>query len=254
MPFTVVAGQRVYYVAQRPVPAPRPPVIFVHGAAGSHRHWLYQVRDLPESNTHAPDLPGHGKSEGPARDSIGDYSEWLVAFCDALELPKAVIVGHSMGGGIALDFALRFPERVAGLALVATGARLRVAPALMNLIREDAAQAAQLITDWAFGPEAPPEMVRLSRQQMSAISPQVLYDDFSASDRFDLMERIQEIDTAAVIICGTHDQLTPLKYSIFLRDHLSGAELHIVEGAGHMVMIEKPQAVLHALRALVGTL
>jgi pimeloyl-ACP methyl ester carboxylesterase len=159
-----------------------------------------------------------------------------------------------MGGGIALDFALRFPERVAGLALVATGARLRVAPALMNLIREDAAHAAQLITDWAFGPEAPQEMVRLSHQQMSAISPQVLHDDFLASDRFDLMERIQEIDASAVIICGMHDQLTPPKYSIFLRDHLSGAELHIVEGAGHMVMVEKPQSVLHALRAFLQTL
>jgi pimeloyl-ACP methyl ester carboxylesterase len=215
---------------------------------------LYQVRDLPESNTHAPDLPGHGKSEGPARDSIGGYSEWLVALCDALELPKAVIVGHSMGGGIALDFALRFRERVAGLALVATGARLRVVPALLNLIREDAAQASQLIADWAFGPEAPPELVRLGRQQMSAVPPQVLYDDFSASDRFDLMDRIQEISAAAVIICGTHDQLTPPKYSIFLRDHLSRANLHIVEGAGHMVMVEKPQSVLHALRAFLQTL
>jgi pimeloyl-ACP methyl ester carboxylesterase len=215
---------------------------------------LYQIRGLPESNTHAPDLPGHGKSAGPARDSIGDYSEWLVAFCDALELPKAVIIGHSMGGGIALDFALRFPERVAGLALVATGARLRVAPALLNLIREDAAQAAHLISDWAFGPEAPPEMVRLGRRQMSAVSPQVFYDDFSASDRFDLMDQIQEIGAAAVIICGTHDKLTPPKYSIFLRNHVPNAELHIVEGAGHMVMIEKPQAVLRALRAFLAAL
>jgi pimeloyl-ACP methyl ester carboxylesterase len=247
MPFLTVAGLRVHYVCREPIPARRPPVVFIHGAGGTHQHWLHQVRDLPESPTYALDLPGHGRSAGEGRDTIAGYSDWLETFLDAAGLEQTVLVGHSMGGAIALDVALRFPARLTGLGLVATGARLRVAPAILDGLRQHPEAAVRLICDAAFGPEAPPEMARLGRRQMAAIPPDVLHDDFLACDAFDVLGHLAGIRAPTLVLCGTQDYLTPLKYSTYLRDQIPGATLHLVEGAGHMVMVEQPLKVSQAL-------
>jgi pimeloyl-ACP methyl ester carboxylesterase len=254
MPYLTVMGAKAHYVHRRPVPAPGPPVILIHGAGGTHQHWLYQVRDLSQSPTYALDLPGHGRSEGGGRDSVTAYGDWLVAFLDAAGLETAVLVGHSMGGAISQDVALRHPARVAGLGLVGTGARLRVAPAILDGIHQDYEAAVRLICDWAFGPETPRELVRQGRRQMSTTPPDVLHGDFAACDAFDIMDRLGEIAAPAVIVCGTQDWLTPSKYSLYLRDHLAGARLHLVEGAGHNVMIERPEAVAEALEGFLAGL
>jgi pimeloyl-ACP methyl ester carboxylesterase len=254
MPFLTVAGAKTHYVHRRPVPGPRPPVVFIHGAGGTHQQWLYPLRDLSLSPTYAMDLPGHGRSEGPGRDSIAAYGDWLVAFLDAVGLERAVLVGHSMGGAIAQDVALRHPARAAGLGLIATGARLRVVPAILDGIRQDPEAAVRLICDTVFSPETPPEMVRLGRRQMEATAPEVLYGDFIACDAFDMMARLGEIDTPTFVLCGSQDVVTPTKYSTYLRDRIRGANLHLVEGAGHMVMVERPEAVLQALTAFLQRL
>lgn len=254
MPTIDLGGQKVYYVQRRPAPARQPAVVLIHGAGGTHQQWLYQVRDLPAAATFAPDLPGHGRSEGPGRSLVAAYGDWLLGFLDGLGLEKAVLAGHSMGGAIALDVALRFPERVAGLGLVATGARLRVAPAILDCLRQDPAEAIRLIAGWSYGPEAPPEMVRLGRRQMAEGDPNVLYGDFAACDVFDLRDRLSEIRAPAAIVCGTADRMTPVKYATFLQESLAGATLHLVEGAGHMVLLERPRAVVQALAALLKAL
>ena len=251
MPFLTVAGARAHYVGQRPVPEAGPSVVFVHGAGGTHQHWLHQVRDLPRSPTYALDLPGHGRSEGQGRNTISAYGDWLVEFLDAAGKDQAVLVGHSMGGAIALDVALRHAGRVAGLGLVATGARLRVAPAILDGILEDREAAVRLICDFAFGPETSPEMVRMGRRQMGAIPPNVIHGDFAACDAFNVMDRLGEIATPAFVLCGTQDHLTPRKYSIYLRDRIAHSVLHLVEGAGHMVMVERPEAVVAALSSFL---
>lgn len=254
MPHISLGGQKVYYVQRRPAPARQPAVVLIHGAGGTHQQWLYQVRDLPAAATFAPDLPGHGRSEGQGRSLVAAYGDWLLAFLDDLGLKKAVLAGHSMGGAIALDVALRFPERVAGLGLVATGARLRVAPAILECLRQNPEEAIRLIAEWSYGAQAPPEMVRLGRRQLAAGDPEVIYRDFMACDAFDLRDRLAEIRAPAVIVCGTGDRMTPVKYATFLRDQLPGADLRLVEGAGHMVLVERPQAVVQALAALLQAL
>ena len=254
MPFVMVAGARAHYVHRRPVPASRPPVVFIHGAGGTHQHWLYQVRDLPDAPSYAVDLPGHGRSEGAGRDSVAAYGDWLVAFLDAAEVDRAVLVGHSLGGGIAQDVALRYPARVAGLGLIATGARLRVAPAILDGLRQEPKATVQLICNYVYGPETPAEVARQGRRQMEAIPPEVYIGDFVACNTFDVMTRLDEIAVSTLVLCGTQDLMTPLKYSLYLRDHIQGATFHQVEGAGHMVMIERPEAVAQALIAFLEQL
>ncbi len=249
MPYLDVGGRRAHYLHRAPVPAGSLPLVYLHGAGGTHQHWLYQVRGLPRTPTYALDLPGHGQSTGPGYDSIQAYADWLVAFLDAAGLDQIVLAGHSMGGAIALQAALQHPGRVAGLVLIATGARLRVAPGLLDAIRQDLTAAIGLMGDWAYGPEALPEMVRLGQRQLAAAGPEILYGDFQACDGFNVLDRLGEISAPTLILCGTLDRMTPTKYSTYLRDNIRGASLVLVEGAGHMLMIENPGAVAGALAA-----
>ncbi len=254
MAYATIAGERIFYTLHRGDPEGRRNLVCVHGAGGSHLHWPPELRRLAGVNVYALDLPGHGRSEGQGRSSIAAYRDFLVAFLDALGLDRAVLAGHSMGGAIALDLALHHPSRLAGLILVGSGARLRVAPAILEGILADFEAAVDLICDWAYGPHAPEQLKRLGREQMARTPPAVLHGDFAACDAFDVMERLGEVRCPTLVICGTADRLTPPKYSTYFRDHIAGAELVLVEGAGHMVMLERPEAVCQAIGDFIAGL
>jgi pimeloyl-ACP methyl ester carboxylesterase len=223
-------------------------LVFVHGAGGSHQIWLHQVNSLRQVNAYALDLPGHGRSGTEGRGAIREYGDFIVAFLEALGIEKSVMGGHSMGGAIALDLALRYPARVTGLVLVCTGARLRVTPLILDGIREDFQGTVSLMGQFAYGPDAPPEAVRLGQEQLASTPPDVLYHDFAACDAFDVLNRLAEISCPTLVISATADRLTPLKYGIYLQEHIAGARLAVIEGAGHMVMLERPTRVTQAIQ------
>jgi len=137
---------------------------------------------------------------------------------------------------------------VAGLVLVATGARLRVAPAILEAIRTDFEGAVRLITRFAWSSETPPSLTELGRQALLEAGPDVLEGDLIACDRFDVMARLGEIEVPTLVIAGSADQLTPVKYARFLNERIPGARMVIVEDAGHMVMLEQPAAAAKAMR------
>lgn len=251
-----VQRERFYYARHRPrdLSGNTPAVVCVHGAGGSHLNWPAEIRRLPGAAVYAPDLPGHGRSAGSGCQTIGEYVSVLVSFLDALNLPDAVFVGHSMGGAVALEMALSHPERVRGLVLVSSGARLRVAPAILQGIVEDFEGAVRLIGDFAYGPDAPEELKRLGQQVMAETSPEVMHGDFLACDAFDVMARLGEIRAPTLVIAGTADRLTPAKYARFLAQNIPGAQLVPVENAGHMVMLERPQEVGETVGRFVASL
>ena len=253
MPYVTVAGERTFYARylyQGGVRGERN-LVLVHGAGGSHLDWPAPLRRLRGANVYALDLPGHGRSEGAGRSSIAAYRDFLLAFLDALGLERATVVGHSMGGAIALDFALHYPDRLDGQVLVGSGARLRVAPAILTGILADFEATVDLVCNYAFGPSASDQLKRLGRQRLLQTPPQVLHGDYAACDAFDVMERLGEVRSPTLVIGGTADVLTPPKYSIYLRDHIPGAELVLVDAAGHMVMLEKPEVVSRAISEFI---
>ncbi|MFQ6100276.1 MAG: alpha/beta fold hydrolase [Anaerolineae bacterium] len=251
MPHVEMKGERLFYTVSRG-PKESPTLLLVHGAGGSRLHWPGELRRLPDATVYTLDLPGHGRSAGPGCDTIAGYAEAVAAFLDAVGIKRAVFVGHSMGGAIAQALALGLASRVSGLVLVATGARLRVAPAILEGIRSNFEGAVELITRFAWSPEAPPALIELGRQALLETGPDVLLGDFIACDRFDVMERLGEIEAPALVIGSTADQLTPVKYARFLVEHISGAHLVVIEGAGHMVMLERPAEVAEAVEEFLN--
>jgi pimeloyl-ACP methyl ester carboxylesterase len=89
---------------------------------------------------------------------------------------------------------------------------------------------------------------------MMEIRPPVLLGDFLACNEFNLMEQLPRIKPPTVLICGAEDKMTPVKYSEFLREAISGAQLHIVENAGHLVMLEQPDVVADLLKQFVESI
>ncbi len=245
MPFAKIGIEQIYYAQ---IGEGSTPIIFLHGAGGSHLIWGSQLRALGAiTRALALDLPGHGKSSGRGRDSIEASRDVVVAFLDALKLERAIVVGHSMGGAITQLLALSHPDRVAGIALVGTGARLRVLPAVLDGILNDFDHTARMLTEYSFAPAADTDLLEQSEMQLRACDPRVTHGDYAACNAFDVMERVAEIRAPTLVICGKQDRMTPPKYSEYLASKIPNARFVLIEGAGHNVMIEKPEAVNRAL-------
>jgi pimeloyl-ACP methyl ester carboxylesterase len=222
-------------------------LLLLHGAGGNHLVWPPELRRLAGANVYALDLPGHGRSPGGGRRTIAAYADAVALFVAALKLPQVALAGHSMGGAIALELALRGPTWLSRLVLLGSGARLRPAPAYLAGLEQDYLGTLRRFTRYAYGPATPEEMVHRGWQLLRQCSPAVLRDDFAACAAFDVTGRLGEVKFPALIVCGASDRITPPDRSQYLREQIAGASLLIVEEAGHMVMLEKPLAVAGAV-------
>lgn len=224
-------------------PLKGPPLVLVHGAGGDLMHWPTDLRRLPGRRVYAVDLPGHGKTGGDPLPDIAAYADALHSWAETHALPPFVLMGHSMGGAIALEVALRHGGRLAGLILLSTGARLRVAPQLLAGIQTDFDATVDLLARWMVGEGADPNLLRLGARRLREVRPETLHADFAACDAFDRRADVARIDLPTLILCGAADVMTPLKSSQFLREQISGAQLVVIPDVGHMAALQQPQVV-----------
>lgn len=254
MPFVNVKGAAIHYALGAPLTLARgPTVVFVHGAGGAQEQWRFQLRNLgSRRNTLAVDLRGHGESQGDGSRTIEDYRDFVRDLLDALGITRTVLAGHSMGGGIVQSFALTYPDRLAALVLVGTGARLRVHPDIFASVRRgDMEEAGRLISRWAYSQAALPATLAQGAEAFAKNKASILEGDFLACDAFDVMQEISAIQVPTLVICGEDDRLTPMKYAQFLQQGIPRARLATVPGAGHMVMLEKPMELNRILTAFL---
>ena len=233
----------------------RPPLVLIHGAGGDHLSWPPEVRRLPDYRVITLDLPGHGKTEGPGRQSVQDYARDVAKFVDVVGLARAVFVGHAMGGAIALTLSLDYPDRVAGIGLVSTGPSLPIPPSVI----ENAANQSTLpfaiksLQEMSLGSQTPANLKGIVFKRLTETRQTLLLDDLLACDRFNLADRLDAIRTPVLVVCGTDDKLTPIRFSQFLARQIPGAALQTVEGAGHMLILEQPRRLAKLISVFLST-
>jgi pimeloyl-ACP methyl ester carboxylesterase len=253
----IVSGEKLHYTAHKGDPGEhRPSLLLIHGAGGTLMHWPAELRRLASCDVYALDLPGHGGSGGQGRSDVSAYAETVRDFAQALRLRPFVLVGHSMGGAIALELALQSSVRLAGLVLVGTGARLRVAPEILGGILDDFDATARLLAEWSHAGQVPPALLDIYVRRLRAVPLAVIHDDFLACNRFDRLADVCHIAVPTLIICGADDRMTPVKYSRYLAEQIPGAGLVIVPGGGHMALLEpgSTHAVVEPIREFLGSL
>ena len=253
MSYVQVGRTRIHFVEQGPSPASHlSPIVFIHGAGGSHQAWLEQLRTLGRRRRAiAVDLPGRGDSEGSGGDRVETYRDIVKELMAALGLERTVMVGHSMGGAIAQSLALAHPELLAAIVLVGTGARLRVQPQIFAGLRADARRTVELVTRLARAPGTSAELLRQDADALLRTPVPVIEGDLRACDAFDLMEQVKAITLPTLVICGTDDLMTPPKYAEYLHHQIIGSQLKLIPAAGHMVMLEKPDETTREIEAFL---
>lgn len=220
------------------------PIVLVHGSGHTHESFDAQVAAL---GCDAVSLPGH--PEGEALASVGDCAAWLAKYLRWKGVDRAIVGGNSLGGAIAIEFALRYPEQTAGLILLGTGARLKVAPMIFEMIDSRWPDCVDDLAGFSLAPSADPSLRTRVRDWHLLVGRRSTRRDYQDCDEFDAMDRVASIRARTLILVGADDKMTPQKYSAFLRDKISGSEMAVIEGAGHMAHAEKPEAVNERIRA-----
>lgn len=217
-------------------------IIFIHGTGGDREDWRHQLDGLAKAATCvALELPGHGASEPPGENSVSSFARWVVDFVEALGLHKVMLVGCSLGSAIVQWIALERPAWLKAIGLVGAGARLRVLPLFLEGLKNDADLALRTLGQYCLSPGAPESLLMTMGEKYLKTSAELIYNDLSACNEFDVMTRIREIAFPTWILVGEDDRLTPVKYAQYLHREIPGSFLTVAPQAGHLAMLEKPE-------------
>ncbi|WP_075791102.1 alpha/beta fold hydrolase [Massilia putida] len=261
-----VNGDTAYAYTAGTAPVPdRPAIVFVHGAQNDHSVWTAQARALARQGhpVLAVDLPGHGRSAGPALATVEAMATWLLALLDAAGITHAVLAGHSMGSLIALEAAFQAPARVRALALAGSTWPMKVSDALLETARTDEATAIDMVNLWSHASIAPaaagspqgfwvPGASRRLMQRLSQLNPaQLFHTDFVACNTYangDAAARAVACPT--LFVQGRRDVMTPPRSAQALVAAIPHARVVALD-CGHSLMTEQPEAVTNTLADFV---
>lgn len=258
-----VCAQSTYcYTNGREIDPHKDSIVFVHGAGMDHTVWTLFARHFARHgrNVIAVDLPGHGRSAGQPCASVEDMSDWIVALLGALQLPQAAIVGHSLGSLVALDCAARHPDRVRAIALVGCTTPMPVSDAILDAAAANDHAAFNMLTEYGYskrhlyGGNSNPGMwmVGSTLRLFERSRPGVLHADMNACNKYLAgLERASTVQCPVLAVLGKADRLTPVRSTQPLLDALPSPRVRIVEGSGHTLMVEAPNALLDALKTIL---
>jgi pimeloyl-ACP methyl ester carboxylesterase len=224
----------------RRLPGRGPEVVCVHGAGATSLVWLDLLRTLSRSRrVVAPDLPGHGQSD-PWRDapSIELYRDAVGTACALLGLSRVAIVGHSMGGLVALACAAAWPERVAGLILIGCG--LAMPPSSDQQRAMARGQVVPLLGELGFSSATPAGARPQLRSLAFSAGEEAARADLAALSGFDASAIVRAARAPTLLLHGADDLLVPLPAAQALQRTVCGAQLALVPEAGHLPLQEQP--------------
>lgn len=238
----------------------KPAVVFLHGAGFDRTIWRLQTRWFAHHGRSvlAIDFPAHGRSEGPPLDSIAAMADWTAALIDAAGLKSAALVGHSMGALVAIETAARFGDKVRALGLCGVAAEMPVHPEMLESAKANTLKVQELMTFWAIGNAlhkggmvSPGLWLRSeSLAVLSANRPGVIHNDLAACNAYkDAVRQAGMIKCPTVLVLGDGDLMTPAAKAKPLAAAIAGSRTVVVPNAGHLMLVERPDETLEALKA-----
>ena len=242
-----------------------PAVLLLHGLGSAGIDWLLQFKPLGEAGYRvlAPDLRGFGRSPWPGATTVPAMAEDMALLLEKLKASPAHVVGISMGGTVALQLALDFPERVRSLVLVNTFARLRPQgvrgllyfPVRMALLYTLGLETqARLVAKRIF-PHPHQEALRAQlRHRIAQTDPRAYRAAMWALARFNVEDRLGDVRAPTLVITGDEDTTVPPATQRLLAERIPGAQQVTIPGAGHAVILDSPAAFNAALLSFLGDL
>ncbi len=229
-----------------------PTLVLVHGAGANGAFWDEVRPWLSDVEVLAPSLPGRDGDARAAPTSAREAAEALLATLEAGGVQHALLVGHSYGGAVVLEAALSAHPCVAGLVLLATGARLRVHPLILETMALAVATGrAAPLARGLFRPETDAGIFERTAMRMATVPPAATLADWQAANAFDRLADLGRIAVPTCVATGTQDALTPPKYADFLARGISGAKRVTLEGGGHFFPVERAEQTAALLRETI---
>ena len=237
------------------------PVVLLHGVTDSWRSFEL-VLPLFSKSIHAFAITqrGHGDSSHPQSGyTFSDFAGDLAAFMDALNIQKAVIVGHSMGSSVAQRFAIDHPQRVKGLVLVGSFASMRDNPVVeefwdtvVSKITDPVDPGiAQAFQESTINTSVPPEFYEMVVQESLKVPARVWREAFAGFPKHDFSGELHKIKAPTLIVWGDHDAFCPRSDQDTLQTTISGSRLVVYSGTGHAVHWEQPRRFVTDLEAFI---
>ena len=199
-------------------------ILLIHGSGLSHIVWsLHEQFYVSQGfNVLAVDLPGHGNSDGPALKSIQEISDWVKLLMESVKIKKIIIVGHSQGSLVGIDFASRYPNLVSSLVLVAGSSKLPVNQDLIDLAEAGDDKAILLMMKWGYegsrafiGGNPVKKIINSTRE----------------------MREILAVDLLCIF--GDLDKMVPLEVGNKMSTMIKNSEKKVINDCGHMIIFEK---------------
>lgn len=239
MPVIETACGEIHYL-ERGAPT-LPPIVLVHGAGGDAAMWDPVLDRFPGWRVLALDLPGHGRSDGEGQSRVEPYSEAVEAFCQALGLPAAVIVGHSLGGAVAQMLARGPSPACRAAVLSCTFPHLPADPARLQQIENAWEDYLAFNAPLQVSDEASARLHRDAEAMVRRREPSTFLNDLRACDAFQSEPWLQEVSVPVLVLSAQEDELTPLSGALRLYQGVPRARLAVLGPGRHWLMAEQPR-------------
>ena len=237
-------------------------VVFIHGSGMDHTVWLMPGRHFARHgyNVVAVDLPGHGRSHGPALTRIEDMADWVAAVIKALNIESAALVGHSMGSLVALECAARNPSLARSLALLGTSTPMPVSDVLLDAAKTDDRKAMVMANTWSHsgpglmgGHKSPGMTLYFGGLRLLQRTPEgVYFADLNACNAYESgPEAATKVACPTLVMIGDQDKMTGPRQASKVAEALADVRVEHLSPCGHSMMSEQPNAVLAALKSIV---
>jgi pimeloyl-ACP methyl ester carboxylesterase len=269
MKFTVQDREAYAYTGGKPLDTTLPVAVFIHGAMHDHSVWALQSRSLAHHGhaVLALDLPGHGRSAGPAPATVEEAALWVVMALQAVGISQPALVGHSLGSLIALEAAALLANQATHLVMVGAAFPMKVSPALLGTAKDDPLKAIDMVNAYSHStlaakPSAPAPgfwlhganralMRRLQSAYAASGHGNLFHQDFVACDSYEGgLNAARRVRCPVRLILGASDQMTPPRAAEALA-HALKADTVVLPG-GHSMMGEMPASVLNGISTFLS--